>query len=68
MIGDAPTYYKSLAKDSYQDHPKDYKRTRPIKDRVELLKTNYNLGEEPSHYQSAAMGHFAAPSETWTKS
>ncbi len=43
--------------------PKDFKRMRPLKERQELLKTNFELGNEKTSYESSIMYQFKNPRE-----
>lgn len=60
-IGSEKIQYESLAQGSFREIPKDFKRVRPLKDRAELLKTNYDLGKEKTPYESSIMGQFRNP-------
>jgi len=50
-----------LAQGSFREIPKDFKRVRPLKDRAELLKTNYDLGTEKTTYESSIMRQYMNP-------
>ena len=38
-----PHAYASLAKESYKEIPKDFVKAKPLKQKNELLKTNYSV-------------------------
>lgn len=54
-LGDEKFEYKSLAAASYKQIPKDFKKVRPLKERQELLATNYELGNEATDYLTSNM-------------
>ena len=41
--------------------PKDFKKARPLKERNDYLKTNYELGIEKVPYESSIMYQFKNP-------
>ena len=45
-----PIGYTPLMADSFRPPPPDIKRVMPLKKREDLLKSNYNLGEEKTDY------------------
>jgi hypothetical protein len=62
-LGKTPIHYQTLAQGSFCEIPKDFKKVRPLKERQELLKTNYELGSEKTEYESSIMRQFKNPKD-----
>ena len=60
-LGSDPNGWRSLANESYQQAPPDFKKVRPLKERQELLATNYELGQSVVEYQSQTMDNYRVP-------
>jgi hypothetical protein len=52
-----------LAQGSFCEIPKDFKKVKPLKERQELLKTNYELGSEKTPYETSVMFQFKDPKD-----
>jgi hypothetical protein len=62
-LGQEPVHYQTLAQGSFAEIPKDFKKVRPLKERQELLKTNYELGNEKMAYESSIMYEYKDPKD-----
>lgn len=65
-IGQDKIHYQTLAQGSFTEIPKDFKKVRPLKERQELLKTNYELGNAKTEYETSIMKQFKNPREQGT--